>query len=138
MGFFCFVFLTGPPPTAAPRVNNNIQSNFKRQNTVDTATIKENTPRYSGSRPATATAASTKTPSSSGKLKIEFFSKNFYYFFRENTTKLETLSYDRIGLRILELLYGLDKIYFHFPLIIYLIKISVQGYYSFFAKLLTF
>ena len=58
MGFF-FVFLTGPPPTAAPRVNNNIQSNFKRQNTVDTATIKENTPRYSGSRPATATAAST-------------------------------------------------------------------------------
>ena len=57
----------GPPPTAAPRVNNNISSNFKRQNTVDTATIKENTPRYSGSRPATATAASTKTPSSSGK-----------------------------------------------------------------------
>jgi len=56
----------GPPPTAAPRVNNNISSNFKRQNTVDTATIKENTPRYSGSRPATATAASTKTPSSSG------------------------------------------------------------------------
>ena len=34
---------------------------------MDTATIKENTPRYSGSRPATATAASTKTPSSSGK-----------------------------------------------------------------------
>ena len=113
---------------------------------MDTATIKENTPRYSGSRPATATAASTKTPSSSGKLKIEFFSKNFYYFFRENTTKLETLSFDRIGplrfadrrLRILELLYGLDKIYFHFPLKIYLIKISVQGYSSFFAKLLTF
>ena len=73
MWVLIFVFLTGPPPTAAPRVNNNIQSNFKRQNTVDTATIKENTPRYSGSRPATATAASTKTPSSSGKLKIEFF-----------------------------------------------------------------
>merc|ERR1711935_1096390 len=50
-----------PPPSAAPRVNNNIQSNFKRQNTVDTATIKENTPRYSGSRPATATAATSKT-----------------------------------------------------------------------------
>ena len=62
----------GPPPTAAPRVNNNISSNFKRQNTVDTATIKENTPRYSGSRPATATAASTKTPSSSGKI-VRFF-----------------------------------------------------------------
>jgi len=50
-----------PPPSAAPRVNNNIQSNFKRQNTVDTATIKENTPRYSGSRPATATATTSKT-----------------------------------------------------------------------------
>ena len=73
MVFLCLFFFAGPPPTAAPRVNNNIQSNFKRQNTVDTATIKENTPRYSGSRPATATAASTKTPSSSGKLKIEFF-----------------------------------------------------------------
>merc|ERR1712223_917819 len=59
---------TGPPPTAAPRVNNNIQSNFKRQNTVDTATIKENTPRYSGSRPATATAASTKTQQ--GKIAV--------------------------------------------------------------------
>jgi len=47
-------------PSAAPRVNNNIQSNFKRQNTVDTATIKENTPRYSSSRPATATPT-TKT-----------------------------------------------------------------------------
>ena len=75
-GFSLFIFFAGPPPTAAPRVNNNIQSNFKRQNTVDTATIKENTPRYSGSRPATATAASTKTPSSSG-LK---------FFFRENAT----------------------------------------------------
>ena len=57
-----------PPPSAAPRVNNNIQSNFKRQNTVDTATIKENTPRYSGSRPATATAATSKTPTTQGKI----------------------------------------------------------------------
>ena len=55
---------SGPPPSAAPRVNNNVQSNFKRQNTVDTATIKENTPRYSGSRPATATAVTSKTSSS--------------------------------------------------------------------------
>jgi len=57
-----------PPPSAAPRVNNNIQSNFKRQNTVDTATIKENTPRYSGSRPATATAATSKTQQ--GKIAV--------------------------------------------------------------------
>jgi len=53
----------GPPPN--PR-NNNIapSSGFKRQNTVDTATIKENTTRYSGmppsSRPSTANAPSTK------------------------------------------------------------------------------
>jgi MAP/microtubule affinity-regulating kinase len=57
-----------PPPSAAPRVNNNIQSNFKRQNTVDTATIKENTPRYSGSRPATATATTSKTQQ--GKIAV--------------------------------------------------------------------
>ena len=55
-------------------MNNNINSgNFKRQNTVDTATIKENTPRYSGSRPATATAASTKTSSSGIVLMIKLF-----------------------------------------------------------------
>jgi len=57
-----------PPPSAAPRVNNNIQPNFKRQNTVDTATIKENTPRYSGSRPATATATTSKTQQ--GKIAV--------------------------------------------------------------------
>ena len=84
----------GPPPTAAPRVNNNISSNFKRQNTVDTATIKENTPRYSGSRPATATAASTKTPSSSGKffliLKSYVFLRILMYlisYYRRDVTK---------------------------------------------------
>ena len=66
-----------PPPSAAPRVNNNIQSNFKRQNTVDTATIKENTPRYSGSRPATATAATSKTQQ--GKIgTVDLFSICWY------------------------------------------------------------
>ena len=64
-----------PPPSAAPRVNNNIQSNFKRQNTVDTATIKENTPRYSGSRPATATATTSKTQQ--GKIGTGVF--DFYF-----------------------------------------------------------
>ena len=64
-----------PPPSAAPRVNNNIQSNFKRQNTVDTATIKENTPRYSGSRPATATATTSTTQQ--GKIATGVF--DFYF-----------------------------------------------------------
>ena len=56
------------PPSAAPRINNNnnsnshTQSNFKRQNTVDTASIKENTARLStiSSRPATATTPTSK------------------------------------------------------------------------------
>ena len=69
----------GPPPSAAPRVNNNVQSNFKRQNTVDTATIKENTPRYSGSRPATATAVTSKTSSSQQGTK-EFYIDLCLYF----------------------------------------------------------
>merc|ERR1719414_2050868 len=53
---------TGPPPNN--RNNNVTSSGFKRQNTVDPATIKENTTRYSGmppsSRPSTANAPSTK------------------------------------------------------------------------------
>ena len=40
---------------------------------MDTATIKENTPRYSGSRPATATAASTKTSSSGNVLMKSYY-----------------------------------------------------------------
>ena len=54
--------LAGPQPNA--RNNNVTSSGFKRQNTVDPATIKENTTRYSGmppsSRPSTANAPSTK------------------------------------------------------------------------------
>lgn len=54
--------IAGPQPNA--RNNNVTSSGFKRQNTVDTATIKENTTRYSGmppsSRPSTANAPSTK------------------------------------------------------------------------------
>ena len=47
-------------PTATTVNNNHQQSNFKRQNTVDTATIKENTARIIGSRPATATTPNSK------------------------------------------------------------------------------
>jgi len=60
------------PPTAVPRTTNNNQttsSNFKRQNTVDSATIKANNDaRLSSttpSRPSTG-GSSTKTPSGSG------------------------------------------------------------------------
>jgi len=61
------------PPTAVPRTANNNQttttSNFKRQNTVDSATIKANNDaRVSSttpSRPSTG-GGSTKTPSGAG------------------------------------------------------------------------
>ena len=59
---FPLVFTAGP--TQNNRNNNVTSSGFKRQNTVDPATIKENTTRYSGmppsSRPSTANAPSTK------------------------------------------------------------------------------
>ena len=61
MKTFDFV-IAGPPPNAK---NNNVTtSGFRRQNTVDPATIKENSTRYSGmppsSRPSTANPPSTK------------------------------------------------------------------------------
>jgi len=65
------------PPTAVPRTstNNNqtsTNSNFKRQNTVDSATIKENTARLSQSaatptRPSTAKTSSFSSGSSDSR-----------------------------------------------------------------------
>merc|ERR1719153_2106585 len=56
------------PPTAVPRSTNNNQSttnsNFKRQNTVDSATIKENTARLSQSAATAARPSTAKTPGS--------------------------------------------------------------------------
>lgn len=61
------------PPTAVPRTANNNQtttSNFKRQNTVDSATIKANNDaRLSSttpSRPSTGGGSTTKTPGGAG------------------------------------------------------------------------
>jgi len=61
------------PPTAQPRTANNNQtttSNFKRQNTVDSATIKANNDaRLSSttpSRPSTGGGSTTKTPAGAG------------------------------------------------------------------------
>merc|ERR1719295_1076329 len=56
------------PPTAVPRTstNNNqtsTNSNFKRQNTVDSATIKENTARLSQSAATPIRPSTAKTPS---------------------------------------------------------------------------
>jgi len=60
------------PPTAVPRSTNNNQSttnsNFKRQNTVDSATIKENTARLSQSA---ATAARPSTAKTAGSVTTE-------------------------------------------------------------------
>jgi len=56
------------PSSAVPRTNNGqAATNFKRQNTVDSATIKENTARlaqssgHTPSRPSTASSASNKS-----------------------------------------------------------------------------
>ena len=68
---YSYSTVTGPP-TAVPRTANNNQtttSNFKRQNTVDSATIKANNDaRLSSttpSRPSTG-GGSTKTPAGAG------------------------------------------------------------------------
>jgi len=61
LGKFSLFFPTDDPSPAST-VNNSYpqQSNFKRQNTMDTATIKENSSRIIGSRPATALTPSSK------------------------------------------------------------------------------
>jgi hypothetical protein len=46
---------TGPQPQVPAPQSNNHQSGFKRQNTVDSATIKENSARLNA-RPASAQA----------------------------------------------------------------------------------
>ncbi|XP_071743359.1 serine/threonine-protein kinase MARK2 isoform X9 [Lepeophtheirus salmonis] len=63
------------PPSATPRINNNhasttTQSNFKRQNTVDSATIKENASRHStpgggGGTPSRVSASNTPSKNTS-------------------------------------------------------------------------
>lgn len=59
MFFFCFfvdvgeTLRTGPQPQVAAPQTNNHQIGFKRQNTVDSATIKENSARLNA-RPASA------------------------------------------------------------------------------------
>jgi len=60
------------PPAAIPRASNNhtTSSNFKRQNTVDSATIKENTARLSqhssGSTPQRSTTAGQQKSTDNG------------------------------------------------------------------------
>lgn len=66
-------------PTTGGTVTGNTGSNFKRQNTVDAATIKENTARVSASRPS----APKNSP---GQLDTsEFFSSSCDFFFRNST-----------------------------------------------------
>lgn len=56
------------PPTAVPRTNNTqtTASNFKRQNTVDSATIKENTSRLSQQQQQPASLSAAVRPSTAG------------------------------------------------------------------------
>ena len=64
---------------------------------MDTATIKENTPRYSGSRPATATAASTKTSSSGIVLIIKLlFNNKILWIMESNFNYLKAWRHQRV------------------------------------------
>jgi len=63
---------TTGPPTAAPRTSNGQNnSNFKRQNTVDSATIKENRLAANAHTPGRPSTASSAKTSNSATPKIE-------------------------------------------------------------------
>ena len=66
-------------PTATAQMTNNNQSNFKRQNTCDTATIKENSARMGNTRPSTATTPTSK-PLAALLSPMDSTRKNLYYF----------------------------------------------------------
>ena len=76
--FFCFLgetLRTGPQPQVPATQTNNHQSGFKRQNTVDSATIKENSARHT-TRPASA-QAKTVTENSKSLQHIVLYKCDF-------------------------------------------------------------
>ncbi|XP_063920284.1 serine/threonine-protein kinase MARK2-like isoform X3 [Zophobas morio] len=66
---------TGPQPQVPATQTNNHQSGFKRQNTVDSATIKENSARHT-TRPASAQAKTVTENSIQPPSKARTVSKN--------------------------------------------------------------
>lgn len=64
---------TGPQPQVPATQTNNHQSGFKRQNTVDSATIKENSARLNA-RPASAQPKTTTENSKLNKICLALVS----------------------------------------------------------------
>ncbi|XP_050306517.1 MAP/microtubule affinity-regulating kinase 3-like isoform X3 [Anthonomus grandis grandis] len=84
---------TGPQPQTTTPQSNNHQSGFKRQNTVDSATIKENSARMN-SRPASAqpkTIAENRVQSSA---RARTVSKNTTLSLGTTVGRRSTISYD--------------------------------------------
>nr|CAI5830589.1 unnamed protein product [Callosobruchus analis] len=84
---------TGPQPQVPTTPSNNHQSGFKRQNTVDSATIKENSARLNSrpasAQPKTATDNSIQVPS-----KARTVSKNTTLSLGTTVGRRSTISYD--------------------------------------------
>ncbi|KAG5898364.1 hypothetical protein JTB14_015797 [Gonioctena quinquepunctata] len=84
---------TGPQPQVPVTQSNNHQSGFKRQNTVDSATIKENSARLNA-RPASAQPKTTTENSIQAPTKARTVSKNTALSLGTTVGRRSTISYD--------------------------------------------
>ncbi|XP_072399116.1 serine/threonine-protein kinase MARK2-like isoform X8 [Diabrotica undecimpunctata] len=81
------------PQVPASRINNQQSSNFKRQNTVDSATIKENSARLNV-RPASAQPKTTTENSIQAPTKARTVFKNQALSLGTTVGRRSTISYD--------------------------------------------
>ncbi|KYB28375.1 MAP/microtubule affinity-regulating kinase 3-like Protein [Tribolium castaneum] len=84
---------TGPQSQVPAPQSNNHQSGFKRQNTVDSATIKENSARLNA-RPASAQAKTATENSIQPPSKARTVSKNTALSLGTTVGRRSTISYD--------------------------------------------
>nr|XP_023029703.1 serine/threonine-protein kinase MARK2-like isoform X4 [Leptinotarsa decemlineata] len=84
---------TGPQPQVPVSQSNNHQSGFKRQNTVDSATIKENSARLNA-RPASAQPKPAADNSIQAPTKARTASKNTALSLGTTVGRRSTISYD--------------------------------------------
>ncbi|XP_060520714.1 serine/threonine-protein kinase MARK2-like isoform X3 [Cylas formicarius] len=84
---------TGAQPQVAAAQTNNHQSGFKRQNTIDGPTIKENTARLNA-RPASAQPKTTTENSIQVPAKARTVSKNTTLSLGTTVGRRSTISYD--------------------------------------------
>ncbi|RZC41479.1 serine/threonine-protein kinase MARK2, partial [Asbolus verrucosus] len=84
---------TGPQPQVPAPQSNNHQPGFKRQNTVDSATIKENSARLNA-RPASAQVKTATENSIQAPSKARTVSKNTALSLGTTVGRRSTISYD--------------------------------------------